>query len=223
MTGLLIAAAFALGGCATAAPSDPGASTPKPAPTSDATPAPTAEPTASTVVIAGLEVRALDAAGSVLSTLPYASDPELATELFTDLFEAAPVVTSYPEAHCVPSHTIAAWRDTFSLVYDYSGIPEGQLFQVGTGVATLAGITLETTTGHAVGDSTDLLVAGLSPSQISSTEFEGVACSWADYDVAVGERSADSSEQGAYWGAVAESHDGVISSITAPMHYVDNC
>jgi hypothetical protein len=129
-------------------------------------------------VIAGSEIRVLDAQGSQLDSLPYSVEAAVASAFFTELFGAEPVVTTVEsDGPCVPNAAIELWDDAFRLAHGDVVLPEGQRVVVAADAAEAHGIALATPGGVAVGDPIDLLKRTSRSSRGTSRYSTMTACS----------------------------------------------
>jgi hypothetical protein len=179
-------------------------------------------------VIAGSEIRVLDAQGSQLDSLPYSVEAAVASAFFTELFGAEPVVTTVEsDGPCMPNATIELWDDAFRLAHGDMVLPEGQRVVVAADAAEAHGIALETPGGVAVGDPIDLLEADI-PVELRNEPVphdDGVFVQ-VDYDIVEEERmpiGTWEAGQAVYWGAKATGEDSVVNGMVAPTMFVDHC
>jgi hypothetical protein len=215
---------LALAGCATSAP-EASAPTPTSTPTPAVEPVP-AEPAA--LVIAGSDVRVLDAQGSQLDSLPYSSEPAVASAFFSELFGAEPVVSSIQsDGNCVPDGTVEVWDDGFRMAHGELILPEGQRFVVSGTAPEAHDIAMTTPNGATIGDPVDRLEADIPVEQRHEPRpHDGATFVQVDYDVVEGEWLPETSpdySHTVYWGAKATGRDGVLDGLMAPTAFYDHC
>jgi hypothetical protein len=216
-----------LAGCA--ATPEVGTASPSPAQTSPAPAEPVEEidlPTG--IVVAGPEVRVVDATGVVLDAFPYSGDPAAFIASLTGLFGSAPAVADHPGDNCYADATIASWSsDGFTVLYNSELDIESQQFRVHTTVPEVNGIEISTPSGVAVGEPIALLQAEVPAEQRAEPGvFEGVSYDFVDYDAAVGSWVPPASPEyggNEYWGAQAVGRDGIVSELNAAVIFVDQC
>jgi hypothetical protein len=222
-----VAACIALAGCA----SGTGAAGPKVSPSAAPVESPepsAAPPEAAVLVIAGSEVRVLDESGTQVDSLPYTAEPSVATDFFSALFEAPPVMTSQKsDENCLPNASIATWGDGLAVSYGEVFLPEGQRYLVSGKAASVGGVSIETPSGVSVGEPVEPLQAAIPVEQrAQSITHAGVTYDFVSYDVAVGEWLPDSSPEydlNPYWGASALAQNGSVTLLQAPVHFFNAC
>ena len=221
MLGLLLV------GCGAApTPARTDSAAPASAPSPASTPATDA---ASALVVAGSEVRVLDAAGTVVESLPYTSEPAVALAFFAELFESEPVTTEIAaDGTCEGATTHASWEDGFGVVDGDILLPDGQLFLVRVTAPEIGGLRMQTPAGISIGDPIESLQSAIPEEQRKdSFESEGVRYDYVDYDAASGSWSPDDGSDayysGDYWGAHARGENGLVALLLAPARYVDVC
>jgi hypothetical protein len=223
---VVLAACVALTGCS-------AASGPAPQPSRSVAPIESPEPSIAppepaVLVIAGREVRVLDENGDQIDALPYTVEPAVATEFFSTLFEAPPVLTTQvTDENCTPNASIATWGDGLGVAYGEIFLPEGQRYMVSAKAGSVGGIAIHTPSGVGVGEPIERLHADIPVEQRAKPiSFEGVTYDSANYDVAAGEWTPDNgtvTDVNPYWGAYARAEDGFVTRLQAPIYFVDSC
>ncbi|WP_188509565.1 hypothetical protein [Conyzicola nivalis] len=219
---LVAVAGFALVGCA---PVD----VPDPEPSASPTPSASAEPAAAAVYISATGFTVVDESDETVATALYSSDPQAAIAILTDAFGSEPELSVRPsDLNCVPEANVVSW-DGFALRYGIpvNSVPRGQLFEVESTAATVAGLSVETPGGASVGDPVGDVAAGLPAEQVGEpvTTDLGLIQSVA-YEIGSGTYVPwDHPEFGSYdfWGASARSIDGMIDRLDAPVLLQNQC
>ena len=211
----LALAAFLLTACSPTSPTPaPTATTP---PAATPTQAPVEPPVVSGIVVGGSGFTTVDAAGAVVDTVPYSSDPAAAIALLSGLFDAEPLVSAVPEEHCSPSFNRADWDGAVKLDTDFAWLPEGQLFVFGAYAPSHAGIDLTTSGGLAVGDDASELIASLPPTHVEMYEYEGITQGMAAYEVEGGDFGPASYDA---WGAQVRVKGSLVDGIVSPAIFL---
>jgi len=214
---------LALFGCA--------ADTPTPAaPTASATQEPSTTPTAeSDLTVASLvvsidSVSTLNAAGEVLQSVPFDSNPEAAVALLTTAFGSEPTIHQEPGG-CWDDdgNTQWSWGDQADVSIFSAVTPASRAtwrsendFYLRVHVAELAGVDIETDSGVSVADSAAALFAELPASQVFATSGEGSFVGITD----IGGTYDEGGTTG-YWGVAVERRGESIAVIAAPAGFLD--
>ena len=219
--------ALVLAGCASPAPAP--AAVPSRTPSATPTPTPEAAPEPATAVIGAHAITVLDENGDTLGELPFTQSGPAAVEYLSALFDAPPEITHREsDFNCVAAANLAAWGEYFTLTYDIEGwtVAGHPIMAHARARAAANGVTLQTASGFGVGDSVDALVASQPGVAVESMDWEGNSYAFVHYDVGAGVHlSSDDPnyDREPYWGASAQSVDGVIESMHAPQTFVDQC
>jgi hypothetical protein len=222
-----VAACIALAGCTSGADTAGPKASPSTAPVE--TPEPSAAPPeAAVLVIAGSEVRVLDESGTQVDALPYSVEPSVATDFFSALFEAPPVMTSQKsDESCLPNATIATWGEGLAVSYGELFLPQGQRYMVSGKAPSANGVSIATPSGVSVGEAVEPLQAAIPVEQrTQSITHEGITYDSVSYDIAMGEWLPASSPEydiNPYWGASALAQNGSVTLLQAPVHFVNAC
>jgi hypothetical protein len=212
-------------GCAAARPAADG---PPPSATSLPTPTQTLEPEVTALVLRATSMDAVDADGRIVDSVPFSASGDEAIAFLEGIADAAPALsTSAPDDHCSSGQSVAAWGDGFTLGYDFGRpAPTGMQMVVDvTEPALPNGVLVQTPSGLGVGDlGSDLEAA--QPGVYTFRMGDGPVYASVHYDVGAGTPAALSDYDAAlgdYWGASAQTTDGVITQLSSPRTYIDAC
>jgi hypothetical protein len=193
-----------------------------------ATAAPSTSPESAkvaSVVIGGVAISALDAAGSEIDSAPYLGDAETAMNLLNDAFQSLPVLTErVTDSSCLADATIATWGDSFVLEFDKEFGPPWTTFDVIATGPSVGDVAVTTQTGLGVGASLADLEASIPG--VHTVFYDYTGATQVHYDVGGGEWVAPDSPDAIstdYWGAAATAEKGTITRLTAPAAYYDFC